>query len=297
MRAKKGFTLVELLVVIGIIAVLISLLLPALSKARRAANSAVCLSNLRQIGQGILLYANDYDGYCVPVAGRPGNYNNASYSAAGWQKLLIPFMGSHSMTDAQLADWWFSGAEIAAVDEQAAKVFLCPDDSTERRYGGLGSSYALNFGVKEYTSGGMVFQSAMSWTDSNSADPVHPMAASRRLSAVPKSSEMIVVAESNTLMYFGGINGSGSAASYVNRPCQQGGATSSLPAYQVTFHGGLCTDKASARWSYLFSDGHADLLSPFETCSGAGTGRYVTLTTGKSDSTNPSGMWTADQGD
>ena len=57
---RRGFTLVELLVVIGIIAVLISILLPALNKAREAAIKAACLSNMRQQGMMIHLYSNAY---------------------------------------------------------------------------------------------------------------------------------------------------------------------------------------------------------------------------------------------
>jgi prepilin-type N-terminal cleavage/methylation domain-containing protein/prepilin-type processing-associated H-X9-DG protein len=65
---RSAFTLVELLVVIGIIALLISVLLPALSKARRAANTIACLANLRSIGQALTIYVTENQGY-LPGSG------------------------------------------------------------------------------------------------------------------------------------------------------------------------------------------------------------------------------------
>src|SRR5690348_14980544 len=63
---RRGFTLVELLVVIGIIAVLIGILVPTLSRAREAAKRTQCLSNLRQIYTMLNMYANQFHGP-VPI--------------------------------------------------------------------------------------------------------------------------------------------------------------------------------------------------------------------------------------
>jgi prepilin-type N-terminal cleavage/methylation domain-containing protein len=68
-QRRGGFTLIELLVVIGIIAVLVAILLPTVGRARESARRAACLSNLRQVHQSFLLFADEHDGR-VPVGFR-----------------------------------------------------------------------------------------------------------------------------------------------------------------------------------------------------------------------------------
>src|SRR5271168_3611875 len=83
-RHRKAFTLVELLVVIGIIALLISVLLPALNRAREQANMIACSSNLRQIGQMCQIYTAENNGY-LPYGWAemlPGTENRGVFN--GW---------------------------------------------------------------------------------------------------------------------------------------------------------------------------------------------------------------------
>jgi len=124
-RSSQGFTLVELLVVIGIIALLISILLPALNAAKERANRVKCASNLRQIGQGLLLYANDNKGAYPRTRYKVGQtltfWSNPGYTD--------PFSVSGGPQENDVTAAIFLLVRNADLNPE---VFICPSSNQEK---------------------------------------------------------------------------------------------------------------------------------------------------------------------
>jgi len=117
MRRRHAFTLVELLVVIGIIALLISILLPALSRARAQASSVDCQARLRQVGMGLQIYATSNNGllpwgmlnHGAPhLAGTVNPYTNEQWWK--WHYTVSQMLGTDNMKN--VADWWGPGSQV-----------------------------------------------------------------------------------------------------------------------------------------------------------------------------------------
>lgn len=169
-RTSRAFTLVELLVVVGVIAVLIALLLPALQGARSTAKNIKCMSNLRQFGIVYAMYSSENKGYCLPFKYDGLTVSSVTYAnATSWRELL---------------NRYFPAPTSGQVHKRGMHVYSCPASRMDMQ---SNSSLVLGYGVNRQVH--VQYQ-----YDSTTLRPKWQVV---KLSKIPRKNEVISMADAN----------------------------------------------------------------------------------------------------
>lgn len=256
MRRRNGFTLVELLVVVGIISLLIAMLLPALNAAMEAAKTVACASNMRQTAMAVHMYAQENKGQ-LPYAFNYGtNYNDPLHYYTFFS-LIAPQLGLKFDPADPMASQWYDNS-----------VLVCPSDNLPRnpayiiyREGGR-SSYSVNGYISD------------AYSETNPQYSVFGTnvgsRGTKKLSKIPRPTETLLLVENwgwePSLGYSTGVWGyGGSSSAKVDRQNSSYGYTIGSGQGNIAVDAGKQgyhnrkDNRGVCNWA--FADGHVEAMN------------------------------------